>query len=105
SFESKLATLREMGFPDDRRNAVILRGLSGNMERSIESLTRLGEGSGASTRPIPRARASNTASTSIAAPTSPPRATASHNPFDQLDSKPANQPSGQSYNPFDVPKA
>lgn len=105
SFESKLATLREMGFPDDRRNAVILRGLGGNMERTIESLTRLGEGSGASTRPISRARTPNPTSTSIAAPTSPPRATTSYNPFDQLNSKPANQPSGQSYNPFDVPNA
>ncbi|OJJ88947.1 putative GTPase activating protein for Arf [Aspergillus glaucus CBS 516.65] len=103
SFEAKLATLREMGFPDDRRNAVILRGLGGNMERTIESLTRLGEGSGASTRPISRARTPNPTSTSMAAPTSPARATTSYNPFDQLDSKPANQPTGQSYNPFDVP--
>ncbi|EYE92257.1 putative GTPase activating protein for Arf [Aspergillus ruber CBS 135680] len=103
SFEAKLATLREMGFPDDRRNAVILRGLGGNMERTIESLTRLGEGSGASTRPISRARTPNPTSTSIAAPTSPARATTSYNPFDQLDSKPANQSTEKSYNPFDVP--
>ena len=44
SMESKLATLREMGFRDDRRNANVLNGLSGNLQRAIESLVRLGEG-------------------------------------------------------------
>ena len=43
--ELKLVTLREMGFPDDKRNASILKGLGGNLERSIEALVRLGEGS------------------------------------------------------------
>ena len=45
NIESKLATLRDMGFPDEKRNANILKGLSGNLERAIESLVRLGEGS------------------------------------------------------------
>ena len=48
--ESKLATLRDMGFPDDKRNASILKGLGGNLERSIEALVRLGEGSAPSSR-------------------------------------------------------
>ena len=99
SFESKLAALKEMGFPDERHNATILRGLNGNMDKTIDSLTRLGEG----TRPISRARTPMPTSSSVAAPASPSRATTSYNPFDQLDSKPANQPTGQSYNPFDMP--
>ena len=49
-FDSKLATLRDMGFPDDRRNASILKGLGGNLERSIEALVRLGEGSAPNSR-------------------------------------------------------
>lgn len=45
NLESKLATLRDMGFPDDKTNLSILKGLGGNLERTIESLVRLGEGS------------------------------------------------------------
>ena len=48
--EVKLAQLKEMGFHDERRNAQILKGLGGNLERAIESLTRLGEGSAPSSR-------------------------------------------------------
>lgn len=43
--DAKLAQLRDIGFTDDRRNASILKGLGGNLERTIESLARLGEGS------------------------------------------------------------
>ncbi|MCJ1465405.1 hypothetical protein MMC07_004023 [Pseudocyphellaria aurata] len=43
--DSKLATLRDMGFPDEKRNMNVLKGLGGNLERAIESLVRLGEGS------------------------------------------------------------
>ncbi|MCJ1255015.1 hypothetical protein MMC24_002831 [Lignoscripta atroalba] len=49
SMESKLAILRDMGFPDDKRNSNILKGLGGNLERAIESLVRLGEGNRALT--------------------------------------------------------
>ena len=52
NMESKLATLKDMGFPDEKRNANILKGLGGNLERAIESLVRLGEGSA----PVPRSR-------------------------------------------------
>ncbi len=45
NMDSKLATLRDMGFPDEKRNTNILKGLGGNLERAIESLVRLGEGS------------------------------------------------------------
>ena len=44
--EWKLVTLKEMGFPDDKRNSSILKGLNGDLERAIESLVRLGEGPG-----------------------------------------------------------
>ena len=42
--EWKLVTLREMGFPDDKRNSNILKGLGGDLDRTVESLVRLGEG-------------------------------------------------------------
>ncbi|KAI4127607.1 MAG: hypothetical protein LQ347_004531 [Umbilicaria vellea] len=43
--DQKLATLRDMGFMDDKRNMTILKGLGGNVERSVDALVRLGEGS------------------------------------------------------------
>ena len=53
--DSKLAQLRDMGFMDDKRNANVLKGLGGNLERTIESLVRLGEGSA----PVSRSRTPN----------------------------------------------
>ncbi|TVY55004.1 UBA domain-containing protein, partial [Lachnellula suecica] len=44
--EAKMAKLREMGFMDEKRNMAVLKGLSGNLEKSIETLARLGEGNG-----------------------------------------------------------
>ncbi|KAL2808859.1 hypothetical protein BJX63DRAFT_435748 [Aspergillus granulosus] len=93
SFETKLTRLREMGFTNERRNATALRSLDGNLEKTIETLVRVGEG-----RQTPQVRT--------------PAATTSGafaNPFDQLDSKPLAQPSqpsqpnGLSFNPFDMP--
>lgn len=43
----KLTQLRDMGFTDDKRNAMILKGVNGNLEKTIEALVRLGEGGGA----------------------------------------------------------
>ncbi|CVK92659.1 related to GTS1-transcription factor of the Gcs1p/Glo3p/Sps18p family [Fusarium mangiferae] len=48
--EQKLARLQDMGFQDPKRNALVLKGVNGNIERAIETLVRLGEGSG---RPSP----------------------------------------------------
>ncbi|PNP77194.1 hypothetical protein FNYG_09494 [Fusarium nygamai] len=48
--EQKLARLQDMGFQDTKRNALVLKGVNGNIERAIETLVRLGEGSG---RPSP----------------------------------------------------
>ncbi|KAK8125567.1 uncharacterized protein PG998_001326 [Apiospora kogelbergensis] len=44
----KLSQLREMGFADDKRNAMVLKGVNGNLEKTIEALVRLGEGGGIS---------------------------------------------------------
>lgn len=53
--EVKLTQLRDMGFNDERRNLSVLKGLGGNLERTIESLVRLGEGS----TPASRSRTPN----------------------------------------------
>lgn len=55
NMDLKLVQLRDMGFSDDKRNASVLKGLGGNLERTIESLVRLGEGS----NPVSRARTPN----------------------------------------------
>lgn len=51
NMESKLMSLREMGFVDDKRNTAILKGLNGNLERAIETLVRLGDGNTPGSRP------------------------------------------------------
>ncbi|KAL8867498.1 MAG: hypothetical protein Q9174_005628 [Haloplaca sp. 1 TL-2023] len=51
NIEAKLITLRDMGFGDEKRNATILKGLNGNLERSIETLVRLGDGNTTTSRP------------------------------------------------------
>lgn len=48
--EAKLAQLKDMGFADEKRNASILKGMNGNLERTIETLVRLGEGSAPTSR-------------------------------------------------------
>lgn len=49
--ETKLATLRDMGFADEKRNTAILKGLNGNLEQTIETLVRLGDGNTPASRP------------------------------------------------------
>ncbi|KAH0530753.1 hypothetical protein TsFJ059_005341 [Trichoderma semiorbis] len=60
--DKKLARLRDMGFQDDHRNATILKGVNGNLERAVEALVRLGEGESKS--PGPGAAAERTLRTS-----------------------------------------
>lgn len=48
--EAKLAQIKDMGFADEKRNASILKGMHGNLERTIETLVRLGEGSAPTSR-------------------------------------------------------
>ncbi|RAL16044.1 putative GTPase activating protein for Arf [Aspergillus homomorphus CBS 101889] len=89
SFDSKLATLRDMGFTNERRNAIALRELNGNLDKTIETLVRLGEGNGSAVRPSASASTPSVDSSKFG------------NPFDQLDSRPAAQPSSN-FNPFDA---
>ncbi|PYH73651.1 putative GTPase activating protein for Arf [Aspergillus vadensis CBS 113365] len=91
SFDAKLATLRDMGFANERRNAIALRELEGNLDKTIETLVRLGEGNGSV----------SLAKSPAAQPT--PDAGKSSNPFDQLDARPATRQASGSYNPFDAP--
>ena len=57
NFDAKLATLREMGFDDSRRNSEILKSTDGNVDRAVETLVRLGEGSKPASRgPTPGPR-------------------------------------------------
>lgn len=102
SFESKMAALREMGFTNNRRNEMVLRGLNENLERSAETLTRLGEGNGASSQTRPAAPSNNTAPRAVTP--NPPTAGTSTNPFERAVSNPTlQQQQSTSYNPFDRP--
>jgi hypothetical protein len=87
--ESKLTTLRDMGFPDDKRNSTVLKGLNGNLDRAVEALIRLGEQNAGKSRgntPTPPDKFDvnglmlNKASTMPATRTTP-----SINPFEALD--------------------
>jgi hypothetical protein len=93
---AKLAQLREMGFTDDQRNAIVLKGVNGNLERAVEALVRLGGGGGGRS-PLsltsPRdsslsATRSLTPATTVSGLSVPPTqrsTTPSNNPFDMLD--------------------
>ncbi|KAK2761274.1 hypothetical protein FQN54_001796 [Arachnomyces sp. PD_36] len=123
-FESKLIMLRDMGFPDHKKNATVLKGLNGNLDKTVETLVRLGEGSGPASgarTPVPPPAPSNS---QFPDQIEVPKRARSTNPFDQLDAAPpgagisinqGNQPSTNastapqqptvkpvSYNPFDV---
>ncbi|KAH8726327.1 hypothetical protein GQ44DRAFT_706128 [Phaeosphaeriaceae sp. PMI808] len=88
--ESKLATLRDMGFPDDKRNATVLKGLNGNLDRTVEALIRLGEqnpGKSGGRTPTPPAKPG---ANGLSFDRSQPAST-STNPFDALDAIAAPQ--------------
>ncbi|KAI1607304.1 GTPase-activating protein [Pyrenophora tritici-repentis] len=110
--DSKLATLRDMGFPDEKRNSTVLKGLNGNLDRAVEALIRLGEQSAAKSRgstPTPPTKpAANGLSFDQASTTA---GASSTNPFDALDARQQQQAqfdqqqaqqsySSNSYNPF-----
>jgi hypothetical protein len=109
SFESKMAALQEMGFTDNQRNEMVLKGLHEDLDRAVETLVRLGEGSnpvsrsrtpvGTSTRgitPKPEASKSQLPTTSDNSFPDMP----SNNPFDRAVPQ---QTQTASYNPFDRP--
>ena len=56
NFDQKLATLRDMGFSDSRRNSDVLKNVNGSLDKAVEALVRL-EGSKPASRtetPAPR---------------------------------------------------
>jgi hypothetical protein len=96
--ETKLARLRDMGFLDERKNRAVLRGLSGNLEKSIEALVRLGARSNSAKSredlgPPSRAQEPSSPGTGISisgtGEKSAQSPNTSTNPFDMLDAKPA----------------
>lgn len=98
SFETKLDQLRSMGFPNDKRNASVLKGVGGDMTRAVESLIRLGEGSGLPPAAPPKP------STSRSQPTPSPSKTEADDPWSMPNvSSAAGARTAKSYNPFDVP--
>jgi hypothetical protein len=90
--DTKLAQLREMGFADEKRNASVLRGQRGNLEKSIETLVKLGEGTGTVGLPKPnngppsRSRTPVIAGITIDRTTEKEQLKQSNNPFDKPDS-------------------
>lgn len=123
--EAKLAQLKDMGFADEKRNASILKGMNGNLERAIETLVRLGEGSAPTSRsrtpnqarniavsqPLP-SLPSSTQSTGVVngisfAANGVPSATSMDQPQAQANRSfsPSNpsQSQAQFYNPFGIP--
>jgi hypothetical protein len=91
NFERKLTHLRDMGFTDDRRNLQVLKGLNGNVEKSVETLIRLGEGNSRSRSlsPLPPSplppRDGPTNGITVEKSRGPPTPSKTSNPFDQLD--------------------
>lgn len=90
--DSKLTTLRDMGFPDDKRNATVLKGLNGNLDRTVEALIRLGEQNPDRSRgstPTPPSKPVSNGLSFERTSTAP--AAISTNPFDALDASVAQQ--------------
>lgn len=130
--EAKLSHLKDMGFADERRNLNVLKGHGGNLEKSVESLVRLGEGgehapptqTPASTIPSVASRQSSTSvapsigvgnGISIVKSTEPSQTSTTNHTGDQASGAqrtrsfaPSNPYQGQqtqlqSHNPFDIP--
>lgn len=102
--DAKLAQLRDMGFTDERKNLTVLKGLSGNLEKSVETLVRLGMGSNPPSRSRTPAPAPASAGLSISRPKeSPISPTYSNDPWEM---PPAQTQSSQSTGglPFPSPQ-
>jgi hypothetical protein len=85
--DSKLTTLRDMGFSNARRNSTVLKGLNGNLDQAVEALIRLGEQNSAKSRgstPTPSTKPA-TNGISFDAPNTAPAHASPTNPFDALD--------------------
>ncbi|KZF24767.1 ArfGap-domain-containing protein [Xylona heveae TC161] len=101
SMDIKLATLKDMGFPDENRNATVLKGLGGDVDRAAETLARLGEGTRLfpSPRPIFSGERGAQSTAQRSGGTTPVEQ--SSNPFDRLDAQSQLSGSNQTGpNPF-----
>ena len=101
--EMKLLQLREMGFSDSKRNTSALKGNGGDLERTIESLVRLGEGESSSSGRISnRATPSQQTFPSGTGYTNSNGAAILRSPVSQQYSSPASTPrTTRSTNPFE----
>ncbi|KAH8700274.1 hypothetical protein BGW36DRAFT_395400 [Talaromyces proteolyticus] len=116
SVDTKLRTLREMGFPNDKRNASVLKGHLGDLERTVETLMRLGEGGLQNTGSAPSVPSKPSTSASLPTPepssSRNPKSAAADDPWSITTTVSSstgahiNQPDPaptKSYNPFDAP--
>ncbi|CAD0053259.1 unnamed protein product [Aureobasidium pullulans] len=104
TFDTKLASLREMGFPDTRRNSMVLKSVNGSLDKAVETLVRLGSTS-----------SSNANGIYIEKQRAQEKPASSTNPFDALDLQPPRRAFTQpalstaapqpSYNPFLQPQS
>ncbi|KIW03179.1 uncharacterized protein PV09_05406 [Verruconis gallopava] len=114
--ERKIQYLKDMGFPDEKRNAQVLKGLNGNVDKAVETLIRLGEGGGIDTMrnqlPTPRGTPVNGITIEKTRQNSIPAQ--NNNPFDRPDTNKSLPPPPtastdrsmsppQAYNPFAQP--
>ncbi|KAI4731735.1 ArfGap-domain-containing protein [Aureobasidium sp. EXF-10728] len=120
TFDTKLASLREMGFPDTRRNSMVLKNVNGNLDKAVETLVRLGDttsGAQGTLTPMSGSTSSSTANGIYIEKqrAQPEKAASSTNPFDALDLQPPRRAFTQPalstaapqpfYNPFLQPQA
>jgi hypothetical protein len=114
--EQKIQYLKDMGFSDEKKNAQVLKGLNGNVDKAVETLIRLGEGSNnESTRnQLPTPQATPVNGISVEKTRQPSVPTQTNNPFDRPDTNkslppPPSSPTDrsmsppQAYNPFMQP--
>ncbi|KAJ5526210.1 hypothetical protein N7494_012860 [Penicillium frequentans] len=108
SLEAKMAALQELGFTNDRRNEMVLKGLNEDLGRCVETLSRLGEGNPDLIRAWTAKQSAQTRAVSATMPAAVSRPETANNPFDRAVSNPVPQQSqpaqpaqSTSYNPFD----
>ncbi|KAK7756107.1 Protein gts1 [Diatrype stigma] len=97
----KLTQLREMGFVDDKRNAMVLKGVNGNLEKTIEALVRLGEGGGSTTPAVPSRESSLPVSRSL----TPQHTSATTIGLSRASPTASRSPTTPSNNPWDISPA
>jgi len=88
NFDVKLATLREMGFKDARRNSEMLKNNNGDLDRTVGELVRQGENSKPSSRALTPVSAASPSMNGISVEKRRPAENSKStnlNPWDALD--------------------